>query len=146
MVEFSEEKHYHGPPCGKCSGTLRYRRGRKGCVSCARRRATSWNVANPDRLRAKNLMYSYGITPVEYDKILEDQSGVCAICGEQCSCRGRLAVDHDHRTGVVRGLLCNNCNRSLGLLKDSREVLLSAVAYLDKHRDAAAPQPPATVL
>lgn len=133
MVEFNGEKHYHGKPCGKCGGTIRYKRGGRNCVPCARSRATNWNAANPDAIRAKNLMYSYGITPEVYDQMLAAQGGVCAVCGQQCSRRARLAVDHDHGTGAVRGLLCNNCNRSLGLLRDSREVLLSAVAYLDKH-------------
>ncbi|QSM04369.1 hypothetical protein PROPHIGD43A-4_59 [Mycobacterium phage prophiGD43A-4] len=60
------------------------------------------------------------------------QRGKCAICGDAPE---SLVVDHNHETGAVRGLLCNNCNRCLGLLKDNIEVLTSAAAYLIQHED-----------
>lgn len=67
--------------------------------------------------------------------MLEEQHGVCAICGkpETKPNAKYLAVDHDHKTGEVRGLLCNNCNRALGLLQDNTEVLQNAINYLKKH-------------
>lgn len=71
----------------------------------------------------------YGITMAEYLVMHEAQSGRCAICGKPENGK-RLAVDHDHETGEVRGLLCQNCNRGLGLFVDNPELLERASAYL----------------
>jgi hypothetical protein len=75
-----------------------------------------------------------------FQALLQAQGGKCAICGAthgHRSCRGRLcrlAVDHDHRTGKVRGLLCNSCNRGLGRFQDSVENLEAAVRYLKREQ------------
>lgn len=95
---------------------------------------TPW-VYDSDKARASALRRNYGITVDEYDEMLYKQNGVCKICGgiETSSNKWgikRLAVDHNHDTGKVRGLLCNNCNRGLGLLKDSTELLSNAIKYL----------------
>jgi len=68
------------------------------------------------------------------------QNGVCAICsgGETVKTRGtlrRLAVDHDHETGKVRGLLCNRCNNGLGNFRDDPDLLREAIAYLQEARE-----------
>jgi hypothetical protein len=73
----------------------------------------------------------YNLDPEEYETMLTAQVGVCAICKKDCSTGRRLAVDHDHASDEVRGLLCSNCNTSLGGFKDSEELLLSAIAYLN---------------
>lgn len=71
----------------------------------------------------------YGLGPGEYAKLLEAQGGACAICGG--SRRERLDVDHDHKTGYIRGLLCKMCNRRLlTAARDSAEILQSAIDYL----------------
>lgn len=76
----------------------------------------------------------YGMTLGDYKALLEAQGGKCAICGTTNPGKGtRLHVDHDHTSGRVRGLLCNNCNRGIGLLQDSAEVLEHALEYLKKH-------------
>lgn len=84
--------------------------------------------------RKANLRNKYGITPEIFAEMLEAQSGVCAICGgtdlEQS--RKHLSVDHDHITGAVRGLLCDRCNRGIGLFRDDPDALESAAAYLRK--------------
>ena len=75
----------------------------------------------------------YGLTQKDYNYFLELQGGVCAICKSSYSGHPRhqhLAVDHDHLTGKVRGLLCHKCNRMLGHVKDNFETLNSAVGYL----------------
>jgi hypothetical protein len=72
---------------------------------------------------------SYGITVEEYDDMLESQGGGCYICGVGPVGRA-LDIDHDHRTGKVRGLLCSNHNRALGLLGDDPDLLLAAHTYL----------------
>jgi hypothetical protein len=69
-----------------------------------------------------------------YELLLNEQNGVCKICLEKESSRRykTLAVDHCHRTNKVRGLLCSNCNRGLGLFKDNPKILNNAAAYLTK--------------
>ena len=85
--------------------------------------------------RGYKLKSSYGLTEAEYDTILAAQGGGCSLCGEPPSHR-RLCVDHNHDTGRVRGLLCDNCNQALGKLKDNVEVLHNAIGYLlaDQHQ------------
>jgi len=87
----------------------------------------------PDRVKNRVLKYSYGITLEDYNEMLAIQNGVCAICNQSCTTGRRLCVDHDHKTGKVRGLLCNDCNSGIGKLKDSSEILKNAANYLDKH-------------
>lgn len=84
------------------------------------------------------LKNTYGITQIEYEALEEKQKGKCAICGgDGFKMRDwhwkKLVVDHCHVTGKVRGLLCHNCNRALGLLKDDPQNLLNAVNYLETH-------------
>ena len=74
---------------------------------------------------------SYGISVEDYEQMLESQCGCCYICGVGPSVRA-LDIDHDHRTCKVRGLLCSNHNRALGLLGDDPYLLLAAHTYLVK--------------
>ncbi len=78
------------------------------------------------------MRYRYGLTPEQYQFLLSSQDGVCATCGSINKDGRRLAVDHDHETGEIRGLLCHNCNVILGLVNDRPEVLLSLVEYLNR--------------
>ena len=75
---------------------------------------------------------SYGLDFAEYNKMLEKQNGVCAICSSipPDNHKKRLNIDHCHTTGRVRGLLCDACNRALGLFKDSPDLMLKAISYL----------------
>lgn len=83
-----------------------------------------------DRVKSR-LMVEYGITPEIYDEMFISQGGSCKICGEhQLTQKKRLNVDHCHKTGKVRGLLCHKCNKALGLFKDSSEMLDIASQYL----------------
>ena len=84
------------------------------------------------RNRRKKLMKQYGITPEEYDKLFSKQNGACAICGNIPTNGKKLAVDHSHITGKVRGLLCHSCNVTLGNVDDSIELLTKAIEYLSK--------------
>lgn len=84
---------------------------------------------------SRYLLRNYGITLDDYERMLEEQQGKCRIClGEgfvmASHHKMKLVVDHCHATGVVRGLLCHNCNRALGLLQDSTESLERALDYL----------------
>jgi len=92
----------------------------------------AWHDPNfRGRKRRNVLKYRYGIAVEEYERLLALQAGVCAICELPPSGRFKyLAVDHDHLTGQVRGLLCNTCNSALGYMKDDPSLLQAAVKYL----------------
>lgn len=91
----------------------------------------AWREANPEKLRDGWLVKKFGITAAEYDQMVMARCGSCDICGEPATPRKKsLAVDHDHDTGAVRGLLCSNCNTGIGNLRDDPELLNRAVAYL----------------
>jgi hypothetical protein len=78
----------------------------------------------------KYTLREHGMTPEEYEVLVEAQGGVCAICGRPEPEGRKLHVDHNHRTGARRGLLCGPCNRALGMFEDDPERLLAAAAYL----------------
>lgn len=82
----------------------------------------------------KNLLANYGITPDDFNQMWEDQDGKCAVCFTRLTPRGRngnsATVDHNHKTGEIRALLCRSCNHAIGQLKDSPAVLESAIKYL----------------
>lgn len=78
----------------------------------------------------------YGIGINEYNVMLIAQSGKCAICEkDHVDCRNGLYVDHDHASGKVRSLLCQECNTGLGNFKDSRDIVIKALHYIDRHLD-----------
>lgn len=72
----------------------------------------------------------FGLEVGQYEGMLADQGGVCAICHQKCPRGGELSVDHDHKTGLVRGLLCQRCNAGLGLFHDDQSRINGAIAYL----------------
>ena len=85
--------------------------------------------AHSQTKRAWVLRRLYNLTPEDYDKMLAHQKGCCAICQKPPSNK-RLHVDHCHRSGLIRGLLCWNCNRALGILRDKQELFFAAFCYL----------------
>lgn len=123
-----------------------------------RQRASEWAKANPERRREIQKKYQlsekyevarrnreyirkYGITLDEYNSKLMQQKCVCAICGKQEKSKSlsntkeikHLAVDHDHATGKIRGLLCDSCNTLLGRCSDNIQILESAINYLREY-------------
>jgi hypothetical protein len=79
--------------------------------------------------RAKRLKFFFNITPEEYDLILKHQNGVCYIC-HALPTNKRHAVDHCHKTGLIRGELCMRCNRAIAKFRDNAELLLRASQYI----------------
>lgn len=96
-----------------------------------------WRAKNPDKQHATEIKRDYGLDISDYNRIILEQRNKCAICNEAHNPkikRGRLYVDHDHKTGLIRGLLCGGCNSMLGYAKDSVETLQKAIDYLAKHK------------
>lgn len=93
-----------------------------------------WREENREELsrrnRERHLQKTFGITPDDYDRMLEEQGFGCGICGDAPPEHGPLHVDHDPRTGEMRGLLCIRCNNGLGQFRDAPSLLRSAIDYL----------------
>lgn len=87
-----------------------------------KRRHQAWVERNRERVKLHRIKAEYGLSPEEYDAIPK----VCVICGA----RDDLRVDHSHRTGRVRGMLCDPCNKGLGFLRDDPTLLLRAADYV----------------
>lgn len=89
-----------------------------------------------------NLWKFYKLTYAEYNAIYQAQGGLCAICrhhGRTGSKTERLDVDHDHKTGKIRGWLCNKCNRAIGFLLEDAAYLRRAIVYIEQHNGVAGP-------
>ncbi len=103
------------------------------CKACGRVRRSKWWKSPRGKLSSANtkLKARFGISMEEYSRLLELQEHKCLVCGDSESYMGhRLAVDHDHTTGRIRGLLCKGCNIGLGNFKDDPELLRRAAEYL----------------
>lgn len=96
--------------------------------------------AEKEKTRARNLKQRFGITIEDYDAMLAAQGGKCGICNKPPRPERRLAVDHDHSNGDIRGLLCTACNRELRYFDGHPDYLARAIDYLTKepyHRGTA---------
>ena len=111
--------------------------GRRG--TCKKCKPMEPNPYNRTVSRKHKLKSHYGITPEEFQELKNSQGGKCKICGrEEFGVSGphrtprELAVDHDHKTGKIRGLLCHQCNAALGLLGDSTDIFIRCINYLNE--------------
>lgn len=133
--------------------------GRLRCRLCQYERNREWEKRNPekvkqyrrhgylrhcDRYAEDSIFRQRKITKEEYVNLIKKQNNKCAICFNEESVIMRkdksvspLSIDHDHKTGKIRGLLCARCNRGLGSFKESEERLLSAIDYLRMHADGS---------
>jgi hypothetical protein len=84
------------------------------------------NASQSDYKREWELAKKYNLTHDGYLAIMHEQDWLCAICGKLA----KLHIDHDHQTGKVRGACCGDCNRGLGMFRDSASLLLRAASYL----------------
>ena len=131
----TRHKNSRHPWCSVCYlslGRARYRTN----IESNRRKARERAKRCPDTLRDIKYRMAYGISLRQYNDMLTSQNGVCAICLRADSIK--LAVDHDHASGLIRGLLCKNCNRMIGLSRDNPVVLLAAANYVSQETHAVA--------
>lgn len=125
----------------RAKGRECYARRRRNNLADCQAKARAYAAANPERLAylawESQLRRAYGLSVADYDAMVAQQGGLCAICNrpERVTRSGkqiRLAVDHDHETGKVRGLLCMHCNQAIGKMEHRVDLLQQAVAYLTK--------------
>lgn len=119
------------------------------CRKCAAEYVRAWHAKAENKAKQKEVKKAYyadnkeaflntllkkaqGISWAQYEVLLNEQGGVCFICKEKCASGRRLAVDHCHKTGVIRGLLCGRCNCGIGNLQESEDIFLNAIQYLRK--------------
>jgi protein-arginine kinase activator protein McsA len=111
---------------------------KKWCSDCATEHSRSYRQkyrSKPEVQEAqwaKNLKRTYGMTKENYFQMLKEQGDACAICVgfRNLKSKRRLAVDHCHKTGKIRGLLCDYCNRGIGVFEDRPKLIEVAAAYL----------------
>lgn len=103
-------------------------------------KVADWRKRNPGRRSGEHRKHRYLLNREDYDRMVAEQHGLCAICKQPPSGKppmGVLHVDHDHETGDVRELLCHKCNKALGGFRDDPTLVMTAAFYLTKHRKVA---------
>lgn len=125
------KRYYTGRPCKH--GHLAERRTNHGqCCECSKKNTNKHyhkKQQSDSRFRySKHLKHTFGISLEEFDQLVLKAGNCCQICTTPFT--ETPNVDHCHSTGVIRGVLCGNCNRGLGLLKDDIDVLEKAIGYL----------------
>lgn len=91
----------------------------------------TWYKKNKNKAKNTKLMKAYGLSIEGYNELEALNDSKCIICDSKCPSGRRLAVDHDHKDGTIRGLLCINCNKGLGNFKDNIQLLKEAIEYLE---------------
>lgn len=132
--EFSRDKSKKDGRCCSCKECgASYFKQRPARTSLQKTQRYKWH-------RRHTLRKKYGILLEDYERMLQQQSGVCAICKQpeqQHSWNtervSSLAVDHNHKTGRNRGLLCHRCNRVLGAVNDDIDILVALKEYVEKY-------------
>ncbi len=110
----------------------------RGDIENDNRRSKEWREKNPEafklNIRKAHLQTTYGLTLEDYDNMLNDQNGSCAICGTTDTGKWKhFCVDHNHNTGEIRSLLCKSCNFLVGTVEGKRELLNSAKHYVERY-------------
>lgn len=118
-----------------CKGIVAVSNEKGVCNQCYKIEVASLTAPIPKtprrKIRAKTLK-KYNMSEVDYEQMFKTQHFSCAICKKGNNAIKKFCVDHCHKTGKVRGILCGACNKAIGLLKDSRESLKAAIDYLDR--------------
>lgn len=118
--------------------TTRGNRPKRLCRPCANESTRKHTEHNRERLNKQRVLRRFGISEAEWDERYARQNGRCALCDGQRRGYRELAVDHDHVTGKIRALLCQDCNLGIGQLKDDPDLLERAAAYIRHHREIVA--------
>ena len=125
-----ECESYYGTLWSKKPENLNKRRkvSRESRKRCRQRNLTATREKERNHQR-KQFLKKLGLTMTDIERMLQEQNNRCAICGVS----NPLRVDHCHKTGKVRGLLCDKCNMGIGLLQDDSNILRAAAEYIERH-------------
>jgi 5-methylcytosine-specific restriction endonuclease McrA len=108
------------------------------CKTCFSAFHAQYYAENTEKVKLKNrklwVERMFGVSLDEIEKIKTEQKGLCAICEDKLQDRHLVHIDHDHKTGQIRGILCRWCNTGLGQFKDSEERLTKAIQYLNRDK------------
>lgn len=136
LTEFFKDKGHstgHYSICKACkqAATYKWREENRGKYNDG---AKLWRKRHPRNIREWRIRRKFGLSHAQYDEMANRQGNKCAIC-EQGPVGGReyLSIDHCHKTGKVRELLCDNCNKGIGCLQDNPELFIRAAEYLKRH-------------
>ena len=127
------------PSCKSDKSLDNYWKGQYSCIDCTKeKQKTRWASRTPKKRLEQHLKYKYNVTIFELEEMLKEQDNKCSICKFELpdlfiyeDRRRGYAIDHNHDTGKVRGILCLNCNTLLGMAKDNKDILLEAINYLE---------------
>lgn len=103
------------------------------CRTCQRERSREYGRKNIIRMIDKQRVRIYGITAEEYKNLIQTQNNKCLCCEEAFNDELSPHLDHNHKTGKIRGVLCHKCNTGLGLFDENPDKLNKAIEYLRKH-------------
>lgn len=131
LSEFWNHPHCKNGKRSRCKKCLSAENKQNVDPTGNRERARRWSALNPDKKRGSNLRRRYGISVSVYEEMFDKQDGKCAICLLPPLEGKHLHVDHDHKTGKIRGLIHNKCNRALGFLNDNPDAFRRAAEYLE---------------
>ena len=115
------------------SETRRHHRGGTYCWKCCTAHSREWRAKNRQKAKEisrEQVLQKYRLSLEDFDRLLTEQDGKCAICGTSDWGTRNPFIDHDHISGRVRGLLCHRCNTGIGMLGDDIEVVRRALRYL----------------
>lgn len=123
-------KYFTGEPCknGHIAERLRYN---GQCIECKKITDRGSNIKAS---RKYSLASNYNLTEDQVQEMHFNQKGLCWICENPLKPKQGTQIDHCHKSGKIRGLLCNHCNRLLGSAKDSIVILRNAIRYLEKNK------------
>ena len=140
------------PRCSRCNipqplDAFYQRSGRKNrssiCMPCRRKYERERYTKGTEERLAATRQRRYGLTPQEIVQMFKDQNYTCACCNDPLpENRKHVHIDHDHKTGIVRGILCRNCNLTVAYGRDDPARLRAAAWFLERHIAKSLPCPP----
>ena len=105
------------------------------CKECMKSRVMDRYKKDPDLVNDKRAAKVYGITLEQVQEMREQSGGICSICNREGKHHHkRLVIDHDHKTGKVRGLICSTCNSMIGWCGEDTQTLQNLINYLNHHK------------
>lgn len=139
--KIKEREKYNSSEATRLIKKTSYAKYRLNNLEKRREYNRAWEASNKDKCKNTRLKKTFGITLDQYNSMLNNQNGVCAICKNPETALytdnktiKNLAIDHCHKTGNIRGLLCSRCNTGIGHFKENLDYLNNAIDYLSTNR------------